>query len=84
MTPLARREALQGLLFISPWLVGFIALTLFPMLATLGLSLGNVELDQQEPVRFVGLDNYSAFFNDRQAIESLLVTFRFALIWLPI
>jgi multiple sugar transport system permease protein len=84
MTPLARREALQGLLFISPWLVGFIALTLFPMMATLGLSLGNVELDQQEPIRFVGLDNYSAFVNDRQAIESLLVTFRFAIIWLPI
>jgi multiple sugar transport system permease protein len=84
MTPLARREALQGLLFISPWLIGFVALTLFPMVATLGLSVSNVQLDQQEPVRFVGLDNYSAFINDRQAIGSLLVTLRFGLFWLPI
>jgi ABC-type sugar transport system permease subunit len=84
MTPLARREALQGLLFISPWLVGFLALTLFPMVATLGLSFSNVELDQQEPVRFVGVENFNAFINDRQAIGSLAVTLRFAVLWLPI
>jgi multiple sugar transport system permease protein len=84
MTPLARREALQGLMFISPWLVGFLALTVFPMVATLLLSVSNVQLDQQEPVRFVGLDNYAAFFNDRQALASLGVTLSFAVLWLPI
>ena len=30
LSPLARREARQGLLYISPWLLGFIFLTLFP------------------------------------------------------
>ena len=29
-TPLARREARQGLLFISPWIIGFLAFTLAP------------------------------------------------------
>src|SRR3954447_7648813 len=84
MTPLARREARQGLLFVSPWLIGFVLLTLFPMVATLVLSVTNVQLDQQDPVRFVGADNYVAFFNDTQAVSSLLVTLRFAVLWLPI
>src|SRR4051812_44242209 len=84
MSPLARREALQGLAFISPWLVGFLALTVFPMIATLFLSVTNVQLDQREPVRFVGIDNYINVLNDRQAISSLWVTLRFGALWLPI
>src|SRR3954468_5422314 len=84
MTPLARREARQGYLFISPWLIGFVLLTLFPMIATFFLSVTNVTLDQQEPVRFVGADNYVDFFNDKQAVASLFVTLRFAVLWLPI
>ena len=31
---LARRESLWGYAFISPWLVGFLLLTLVPMIAT--------------------------------------------------
>ena len=37
LTPLERREARWGLLFISPWLVGFVLFTLLPTLATLDL-----------------------------------------------
>src|SRR5512141_2097420 len=83
-TTLARHEARQGLLFIGPWLIGFIALTAFPMVVTFILSLSNVELDQRDPLRFVGLDNYVAFFNDQQALGSLSVTIRFAVLWLPL
>lgn len=85
MTPLARREARQGLLFISPWIIGFLAFTAFPMMATLAFSVSNIQLDQREPLRFVGFDNYSRLlFNDRQALASLEVTLRFAVLWLPI
>ena len=59
MTPLARREARQGLLFISPWIVGFLAFTLIPMVATLLFTFLNVTLAQAEPLRFVGHDNYA-------------------------
>ncbi len=41
MTPLARREARWGLLFISPWIIGFVLLTLGPMIATLVLTFFN-------------------------------------------
>ena len=83
MTPLARREARQGLLFISPWLIGFFAFTLLPMVATLLFTFLNVTLAQNEPLRFVGVDNYSRLIADPQVWQSLAVTFRFALLWLP-
>ena len=71
MTPLARREARQGLLFLSPWIFGFVVFTAFPMIATLGFSLSNISLAQETPLRFVGLENYQRLFNDRQAIHAL-------------
>jgi ABC-type sugar transport system permease subunit len=83
MTPLARREARQGLLFISPWIVGFLAFTLIPMVATLVFTFLNVTLAQAEPLRFVGLDNYARLFGDPQVGQSLVVTFTFAALWLP-
>ena len=83
MSPLARREARQGLLFISPWLIGFVAFTLVPMVATLIFTFLNVTLAQEQPLQFVGLDNYKRMFNDPQVWQSLAVTFRFAILWLP-
>ena len=84
MTALARREARQGYLFISPWIVGFLAFTALPMLATLAFTFLNLTLSQEDPVRFVGLDNYARLAGDSHVWESLGVTLRFALIWLPV
>ena len=84
LQPMARREARYGLLFISPWLLGFLAFTAIPMVATLGFTFTNLRLDQQDPLAFVGLDNYAYLLRDRQVLDSLVVTFRFALIWLPV
>ena len=84
MSPLARREARQGLLFISPWIVGFIAFTAFPMIATFVFTFLNITLAQEQPVQFVGLDNYARLLNDQQVWDSLGVTLRFAVLWLPV
>jgi multiple sugar transport system permease protein len=81
---LARREARQGLLFISPWIIGFLLFTAIPMVATFVLTFLNVTLSQSEPLRFVGLDNYARLMRDGQAWGSLAVTIRFALFWLPV
>jgi ABC-type sugar transport system permease subunit len=83
MSPLARREARQGLLFISPWILGFLAFTLLPMAATLVFTFLNITLAQETPVRFVGLDNYVRMLNDQHVWQSLGVTLRFAVLWLP-
>jgi multiple sugar transport system permease protein len=72
---LARREAAWGLLFLSPWILGFLAFTLIPMVVTLGFTFTNVNLSQEEPLSFVGLRNWSALIADQEAWSALGVTF---------
>jgi ABC-type sugar transport system permease subunit len=81
---MARREARWGLIFISLWIVGFLAFTLFPMVATLAFSFSNINLAQEEPLRFVGAQNYQTLVNDSRVWESLLVTIKFAILALPV
>ena len=81
---LARREAAWGLLFLSPWIIGFLAFTLIPMIVTLGFTFTNINLSQEEPLSFVGLRNWSALIADQEAWSALGVTFKFALLALPV
>jgi ABC-type sugar transport system permease subunit len=84
LSPLARREARWGFIFIAPWIIGFLAFTLFPMVATFVFTFTNINLDQKEPLRFVGLDNYATLLGDGQAWDSLGITLRFALLAVPV
>ncbi len=52
----SQREEIMAYLLISPWVIGFLAFTLGPMLASLGLSF--LETDMFS-VKFVGLQNYA-------------------------
>jgi len=81
---IAKREAMWGYAFISPWLVGFLLLTLGPMVATVVFTFTNINLIQDEPIRFVGLENYQHLLNDSRTWNALGVTLRFAAIALPI
>ena len=78
------RESLTGLIFVSPWIVGFLAFSAVPMVASLVLSLTDFDPRQADEIRFVGLDNYLRMFSDPALIKSSLVTLRFALIVVPI
>ena len=84
LSPLAWHEARWGLLFLSPWIIGFFAFTLLPMVATFAFTLTNVNLNQAQPLRFVGLDNYWRVLRDQQTWDSLGVTLKFALLALPV
>lgn len=57
---LRRREAVFGYLFAAPWLIGFFALTLGPMVASLVLSFTDYTL--VAPPHPVGLRNYGQLF----------------------
>lgn len=81
---LAGTEAIWGLAFISPWILGFVLLTLGPMVATFVFTFTNINLIQNQPLRFVGFDNYAHLLNDGRTWNSLLVTLRFAAVALPI
>lgn len=80
---LARREAMWGYLFISPFIVGILGFTLIPTVATLVMSFTNFTLSGA-PTSFIGVTNYQRLFRDSQIWSSLLVTVRFAAIALPV
>ncbi|MDQ3695865.1 MAG: sugar ABC transporter permease [Chloroflexota bacterium] len=56
------RNLIVGLLFISPWIVGFVAFLLYPILYTLQISFTRYS-GFGEPVP-VGLENYQHMLND--------------------
>ncbi|HLG78218.1 MAG TPA: sugar ABC transporter permease [Ktedonobacteraceae bacterium] len=56
VSELRRREELLGFLFISPWLVGFLLLTMGPMAYSLYLSFTNYNIVRAP--QFIGLTNY--------------------------
>ena len=74
LSHLALVEARWGLLFISPWIIGFLAFTLLPMLATFAFTLTNINLEQKVPLSFVGLANYQHLLGDVQVRKSFLAT----------
>ncbi|HZD10548.1 MAG TPA: sugar ABC transporter permease, partial [Candidatus Binatia bacterium] len=83
MGPLARKEALSGYLFILPWIVGFVVFLAGPMLASFALSFTRWNI-VGDP-RWVGLDNYQQIFTrDPDFLQSLKVTLRYAVIYLPL
>jgi len=77
-----RREVLVGLAFISPWLVGFLALTLYPILASLYYSF--CEYRVLSPPRWVGLRNYVELFSDHDYFLPSLANTAFMFLELPI
>lgn len=78
------REALWGVIFIGPWLIGLALFTAGPMIASLILSLTDFDLVHPDAVKFVGLDNYVRMTSDPNVIKSIIVTFSFAIIAIPL
>lgn len=85
MSPAQRREARWGLIFISPWLIGFTLFYLMPMIASLIFSTYDFKLSAPEDARFVGLDNWNRMlFHDSNVWEGLRITFTFGTVSLLI
>ncbi|HEX2864319.1 MAG TPA: sugar ABC transporter permease [Deinococcales bacterium] len=82
----ARRHAmatLTGYLFISPWLIGFLAFTAGPMLFSLYASFTNYDVTSR--FSWIGLGNYKQlFFEDNFFWLSLWNTVYYALFAVPL
>lgn len=77
------RKTVEGYLFISPWLVGFVVFTAGPALASLVLSLYKWSLIR--PPRFVGAANYATMFADDPLFwQSLRVTLIYVAVAVPL
>jgi multiple sugar transport system permease protein len=68
-------------LFISPWVIGFLVFTLYPLLYTGYLSL--TDYDVINDPSFVGLDNYRQLVEDPKIRLALQNTFIFAVLSVP-
>ena len=80
---LRAKEAIAGYLFLSPWLLGIILFIVGPMMTSGFLSF--TRYDIVNPPEFVGLKNFIEIFTkDRLFWPSMMRTFRYALIVVPL
>lgn len=81
---LQQRQRRWGLIFLSPWIVGFLAFTFFPIVASFVFTFTEFNLSNPDQISFVGLANYQKLFNDPLARDALIVTFVFGAFSVPI
>jgi len=77
-----RKNILTGLMFISPWLTGFVLFLAVPFCLTIYYSFCDFSLLQ--PPVFRGLENYRELMHDEVFWKSLSTTFIYAAFALPI
>ncbi len=83
MSPRARREAIEGYISIGPWLIGFILLTVAPIVASIYFSFTRWSITT--PAVWIGLENYVRMFT-RDALfwQALKVTVSYVIMSLPL
>ncbi len=82
-----RRQWTYGFLFLLPWIIGFFAFQLLPILFTLFLSFTDYAASSEFKLgnfHFVGWENYKHLFSDPMALPSMGITLKFALIGIPL
>lgn len=79
---MAKIEARNGLLFVSPWIIGFLFFTLYPIIASFYYSLCNYSVIKDP--KFIGLANYKALFHDATFLASCRNTLYMICLGVPI
>jgi multiple sugar transport system permease protein len=79
----SRRSQGSAYLFLSPWIIGALVLTVGPMVASLYLSF--TDYDLFDPPNWVGLNNYATMFgHDDRFWHAVGVTVRYVLLSVPL
>ncbi|HEX2856408.1 MAG TPA: sugar ABC transporter permease [Propionibacteriaceae bacterium] len=76
------RDNKAAYLFLLPWLIGLLVITIGPMVASLYLSFTDYNL--LSAPHWIGVQNYVAMFHDSRLINSLKVTFIYVLVSTPL
>lgn len=79
---LLRREAIEGRLFALPFMIGFLAFWVFPLVYSIYLVFQ--EWDLISPPKFVGLKNVTLLFSDPKVALSLYNTAYYTFIGVPL
>lgn len=64
-----RRDAVNGFLFISPWIIGFLVFTAYPLISSLYYSF--TQYNMISPPQWIGLGNYISLFQDQNFLIAL-------------
>jgi multiple sugar transport system permease protein len=80
--PASRRDDKAAAVFLAPWLIGMVGITLGPILASLYLSFTNYNL-LQNPT-FTGLTNIQRMVEDTNLGSSLVVTLVYTVVSVPL
>ncbi|WP_406047430.1 carbohydrate ABC transporter permease [Kribbella sp. NBC_00889] len=76
------RQSIPGYLFLLPWLIGVLGLTVGPMVLSLYYSFTDYALFNTPA--WTGLHNYTALFHDARYLHSLRVTFLYVAVSVPL
>jgi multiple sugar transport system permease protein len=76
------RSLLVGLLFISPWIVGFFLFLVYPVVAN--FYLGMTQYSGFGPPQWIGLQNYVELVRDPLFWKSLSNTFYYVILAVPL
>jgi multiple sugar transport system permease protein len=79
---LKRREAIDGYLFIAPWLIGFVVFVSGPMIGAFLLSF--MDWDLFNDPEWIGIENYRELADDRLVVKSLVNTTYYTFLSVPI
>jgi len=79
-----RQHNLIGYLFVSPWLIGFFALTIIPIVASFVLGFTDYDVLSPSP-NWIGLGNFERmFFDDPRYWRCVKATFYFTFASVPL
>jgi multiple sugar transport system permease protein len=76
------RSLLTGLLFVSPWIIGFFVFLIYPVLSNFHLGLTDYS-GFGEPA-WIGMNNYRELFRDPLFWQSLYNTFYYVILAVPL
>ncbi|KFI50944.1 carbohydrate ABC transporter permease [Bifidobacterium biavatii] len=76
------KDTKPALGFLAPWIVGAFFLTFIPMIVSLYLSL--TKYNMLASPKFVGFQNYATLMQDQRYLHSLVVTFSYVIISVPL
>ncbi len=83
MSKIRSKKSMIPYLFIMPWIIGFLVFTIGPLLFSLVISFFDFPLIGD--AKFIGFNNYIQMFTqDKLFYHSLGVTFKFAVIFVPL
>lgn len=77
-----RRDTVAGYVFLSPWLLGFVALTLGPMLMSLYFAFTDYNLFRAP--EWIGTGNFERLFTDPKFLQSVQLTLTYVFVGTPV